>query len=848
MPKRRIDNYQHLGKQRANNPPVGLVTDKTDSDSGAKTKKYKHDPHLDPQLQWAGKAEGAHFGVNTVSLHVHERIDPCAIMDAVRKHNGAGAPQGALFAKERRIPLRQAIEFYRHSHNWSNRLIAGDSLLVMNSLLQKESMAGKVQCVYMDPPYGVKYGSNFQPFVGGREVKDGKAEHLTAEPEMIKAFRDTWEMGVHSYLSYLRDRLLLARKLLNNRGSVFVQIGDENVHRVGGVMDDIFGAENRVATITFATTSGSSTAHLPQVADYILWYAKDKKRFKYRQLFESLTRAEVIDYFSSYAMVELADGACRKLKDEERFDPDKHIPEGARIYRRTGLDSQGVSTTGRSKPYKWNGKTFRCSPKRQWSVSSEDMDRLAELNRLDATEGKNNSLMWKRYEDEVPGRRMNNVWSSQMYPSDKRYVVETAAKVIQRCILMSTDPGDLVFDPTCGSGTTAYVSEQWGRRWITCDTSRVALTLARHRLMTADFDYYKLAYPKEGVGGGFECKKVRKVSPSILAEGKDEYETLHDRPEKDTKRVRVTGPFTVEAVPAPVVMSPQSGKAKPPPADDSIARNGETLRQKEWREELLKTGIRAKGGEELKFLRVDTFPGDWLHADTEATLGGETLRAVVCFGPEHAPMEQRQVENAIQEAHKLVPPPRAVIFAAFQFDPEAAKDIAEYKWDGTFLLKALMNPDMQTGDLKKQSPGSQSFWLVGQPEIDVRQIIRGDDVNRWEVEVYGFDYFDPQSGDMQSGGTEQIAVWMLDTDYDGRCIYPTQVFFPLAEDKNGGWNKLARNLKAEIDDELMEAYRGTVSLPFNLGENRRVAVKITDVRGMESIAVVQLPPTGKTGK
>ena len=383
MPKKKdIESYAHTDKERTNNPPVGLVTPETDRDQGKKA--YAHDPHIDPQLVWAGKAEHTSFGVPTVSLHVHERIDARTIVEATRKRNGA-LPQPSLFdTLEENPPLRQAIEFYRHKHNWTNRLVAGDSLLVMNSLLEKEGLGGQVQMIYIDPPYGISYGSNFQPFVNRREVTDGKDEDLTAEPEQIRAFRDTWEMGIHSYLAYLRDRLLLSRELLTESGSCFVQIGDENIHRVGMVMDEVFGADNRLATISYATTGGSSANTLPEVSDYLLWYAKDKKKVKYRQLYEPLTRREVIEFFSSYAMVELADGTCRKLTPEERFDPGRYLPKGARICRRMPLVSRGSSKTGRSDPYRWDGRLFHCPPGEQWRVSLGGLDRLAALGRLRA--------------------------------------------------------------------------------------------------------------------------------------------------------------------------------------------------------------------------------------------------------------------------------------------------------------------------------------------------------------------------------------------------------------------------------------------------------------------------------
>ena len=569
-----IESYAHTNKERTNNPPAGLVTSEGDPDLPEAEYAHPppqfegaHDPHIDPELNWAGKAEGTSFTVPTVSLHVHERIDPCTIIEAVRKRNGHPPGQESLFeTEEENPPLRKAIEFYQHPHNWSNRLIAGDSLLVMNSLMEKEKYGGQVQMIYIDPPYGIKYGSNFQPFVDEQQVTDSKDEYLTAEPEMIKAFRDTWEMGIHSYLSYLRDRLLLSRELLTPSGSCFVQIGDENVHRVGMVMDEIFGSDNRVSTITFRPAASSSSKTLPEVSNYLLWYAKNKTQVKYHQLFEPLTRTEIIELFSSYAFVELADGSTRRLTNEERFDPDFFLPRDATIFQRSGLTSQGWSYTGRSEPYEWKGKSYHCRANEHWSVSRKGMDHLGKIGRLDSLDGRG-SLNWKRYEKEVPGKRINNIWSQQMRETGKCYIVGTSRKVIQRCLLMTTDPGDLVLDPTCGGGTTAVVAEQWGRRWITCDTSRVALTLARQRLMASTFDYYTLAQPDEGVGSGLVYKKVPKVSAKILAyDEPPQVTTLYDQPIKDSTKSRVTGPFTMEAVPAPAVL-PLSDilESQPPP-------------------------------------------------------------------------------------------------------------------------------------------------------------------------------------------------------------------------------------------------------------------------------------------
>ena len=853
MAKKDIESYAHRDKERANNPPVGLVTPATDKDAGRKT--YAHDPHIDPELSWAGKAEHASFEVPTVSLHVHERIDPRTIVEAVRKRNGDQASQNSLFEDPaENLPIRQAIDFYRHRHNWTNRLIAGDSLLVMNSLLEKEGLGGKVQMVYMDPPYGIRYKSNFQPFVGKRDVGDTDND-LTREPEMIRAFRDTWEIGVHSYLTYLRDRLMLAKGLLHKSGSCFVQIGKENVHRVGVLMDELFGAENRIATISYATTGGTSALTIPEVADYLLWYARDREQIKYRQLYEPLTRAEVIGLFNWDVMIELPDGECRKPTDEERFDPDEYLPTGARIFARMPLESRGVSTTGRSDPYQWNGRIFRCSSTGQWRVSADGLDRLSDLNRLEAREGQS-SLRWKQYEDEVPGRRINNVWSAPMRAQNKLYVVQTDAAAIRRCILMTTDPGDLVFDPTCGSGTTAYVAEQWGRRWATCDTSRVAVAVARQRLMTAHFDYYELAYPDEGVGSGFRYRTVDTVSARTLAYDEPAKRiALYDQPKIDRGKARVTGPFTVEAVPAPMVrpLEEEAPEEKASwEADESVVRSGETIRQSDWRDELLRTGIRGKAGQRVSFARLEPLAGArWLHAEGETRpddsgadsvregTATKVMRTVVSFGPDHAPLEQRQVAMAIDEAQSLVPRPTIIVFAAFQFDPEAAKDIEQTSWPGVQFLKAHMNADLLTDDLVKKRRANESFWMIGQPDVDVEPIADGEHAGRYRVTVGGFDYYNTKTGELESGGHDKIAVWMLDPDYDGRSLFPRQVFFPAGNARHD-WNRLAKNLKAEIAPGLIEAYGGTVSLPFKAGKYGRAAVKIVDDRGIESLKIVEL--------
>ena len=524
--KRHIEQYDHKDKKRINNPPVGLVTPETDPPLPTHKiydyiqpvptvkpgKDLDYDPHLDPQLVWAGKKEHSSFEVHTVSLHVHETIDPRTIVDAVRRRNGNGLPvQPSLFERpEEQLPLRDAIDFYKHPHGWSNRLIAGDSLLIMNSLLEKEGMAGQVQMVYIDPPYGIKYGSNFQPFVNKRDVKDGKDEDLTQEPEMIRAFRDTWELGIHSYLSYLRDRLLLAHELLHESGSVFVQINDENLHHVCELMEEVFGDRNRIGIINFVKTSGLAAAeNLATACDYLVWFGKDREKLKYRQLF--FPKESKGEGIGPYSKIELPTGERRALYPTEKDNPST-LPHGARRYRLDNLTKPGP---GSRFVFEFQGKKFDPG-KRWWGTTPEGMSQLATRRRLEIS---GTTLWYIRFWDDFPWSPLNNLWTDtgSSFMSDKLYVVQTTAKVIEHCVLMTTDPGDLVLDPTCGSGTTAYVAEQWGRRWITCDTSRVAVTLAKQRLMTAQFDYYELAHPEEGVGSGFRYKTVPHVTLKSIA-------------------------------------------------------------------------------------------------------------------------------------------------------------------------------------------------------------------------------------------------------------------------------------------------------------------------------------------
>lgn len=822
-----IEQYEHKDKDRLNNPPVGLVDSHTDN-GRQKKKTYEYDPHLDPQLQWAGKKEHTSFDVPTVSLHVHERIDPRRIIESVRRAEEKGAvSQPSLFETEKK-PLREAIEFYKHKENWSNRLIAGDSLLVMNSLLEKEGMGGKVQMVFFDPPYGIKYGSNFMPFVNKKSVTDGKDEDLTTEPEMIKAFRDTWELGIHSYLTYIRDRIKVAKNLLHETGSIFVQIGDENVHHVREVLDEVMGSENFCSLITFQKSGKSQRNNLSKVTDYLLWYAIDKKTKKFRTLYRD--KKEFAKLMEQY---DLDDGDGKK-------------------YRLSPVNSQDFSET-RTIEIEYKGEKYHPGRNRHWSLEPERIPLLLDLGIL-TIGGK--SIYQKLYLDDQPGIIISNMWddtSQGALAIDKIYVVQTSEKVIERCMMLTTDPGDLVLDITCGSGTSAFVAEEFGRRWITCDTSRVSLAVAKQRLVSANFEYFKLAYPEQGVGSGFQYKRVPHIKLSDIANNPNirlgiskelafaeiqrnaPLENLHDKPLSEAGKQRVTGPFTVEAVPSPFAKSIDDIEPYGDiTADVSVVRSGETLRQNEWIDRL-KDGVRGKGGEKIEFTRVEQLGGThFLQAEAE-TKEDSPKRVVVCFGPEHAPLEQRMVERAIEEARSLIPKPEILLFCAFQFDPEARKDIDETNWPGMTFLEAQMDTDLQMDDLKRKprDKDSPAFWLIGQPEVEPTKLADG----KYQLEVKGFDYYDPKSGKVISGGKGDIAMWMLDPDYDGRSLFPTQVFFPMAGDKEG-WGKLAKNLKAEIDEDKIEAFCGTLSLPISIKPGQRIAIKIIDARGIESLKIV----------
>jgi adenine-specific DNA-methyltransferase len=504
-----VDAIKHDDAKRKNIPTAEYQSVLDDHEKTPKQVRYPRNTDLDPQLVWRGKDEQdwSDLVVHAPPLYIQEKVHPKALIDDLlresreREHEQGQATRD-LFSDFNGIPKdADKTEFYQHDQNWTNRMILGDSLQVMASLAEREGLRGKVQCIYFDPPYGIKFNSNFQWSTTSRDVKDGKADHITREPEQVKAFRDTWRDGIHSYLTYLRDRLTVARDLLTESGSIFVQIGDENVHRVRAVMDEVFGDENFIAQISTKTSGGSTGVYLSGVMDHILWFAKSTERTKYRELFGSKGLGE--DGAEKYNRVRLPNLDARSLTGAER-SLEQAIPVGSRVYRQDNITSQSV---GRDKgegaaswfPVSIDGKVVKPSLKVRWKTNEEGMKRLLAASRVELT---GNSLAYVRFLDDFSATTLNNLWTDiggiQSRADPKVYVVQTPTTAIQRCLLMATDPGDLVLDPTCGSGTTAYVAEQWGRRWITIDTSRVALALARARIMGARYPYYLLADSREG--------------------------------------------------------------------------------------------------------------------------------------------------------------------------------------------------------------------------------------------------------------------------------------------------------------------------------------------------------------
>lgn len=798
-----------------------------------------------PFLNWAGKAERLSFDVPTLPLFIHERLSTKAILETLKGHKrDKQTDMFDLFGDPQHSITDQVLRAYEHKDKWVNRMILGDSLVVMNSLLHYEGLGGQVQMIYIDPPYGVKFGSNFQPFVRRRDVSHNDDEDMTREPEMVQAYRDTWELGVHSYLTYLRDRLLLARELLAGTGSVFVQISDENVHHVRELLDEIFGSENLVSLITFRKTSGAGsisggTTTLASVGDYLLWYARDKQQIKYRPVFLDKSFGE--EGASQYQWLELADGTRRRMNSMEKEDP-KFWPDGAVPFGADNLTSAtGVDKT--RYPVEFDGKTYTPHPG-VWKTSENGMQLLKRNKRLIAS---GEGLYYVRYLSDFPKRPLSNLWDDTIssFMADKIYVVQTNIKVIQRCLLMSTDPGDLVLDPTCGSGTTAYSAEQWGRRWITIDTSRVPLALARQRLLTATFDWYELRDQSKGPANGFvyqrrQNKKGEEVGglvphitlKSIANDEPPQEEVLVDRPEIQNGITRVTGPFTVEAtIPSAQDFEEMerytTSGAEPEVHGSFVDRMLEILRKSPV--------LRLERNRTVNLKNVRP-PAKTLSLSAEAMVENGLEKAIaLVFGPEDSAVSERLVSEAAKEANLKNYTHLYVI--GFSIQPNARLLIENCdQVVGIPATYVQATPDLMMGDLLKNMRSSQIFSVCGLPDAMVRKAAKQNGTQLYEVELLGVDVFDPISMEVTNKSASDVPAWFLDTDYNGLCFHVSQAFFP----RTSAWENLNKALRADYDETVWDHLAGTVSAPFEAGEQGQVGIKVIDDRGNELLIVKSL--------
>lgn len=777
-----------------------------------------------PFLNWAGKAERLSFDIPTLPLFIHERLSTKAIMETIQDKKRDKQMELDLFADPKHSVTDQILKAYEHRDKWVNRMILGDSLVVMNSLLEYENMAGKVQMIYMDPPYGVKFGSNFQPFVRKRDVKHNDDESMTREPEMIQAYRDTWELGTHSYLTYLRDRFITFRALLNSTGSLFVQISDENLHHVRELLDEVFGSDNFCSVISIKKTSGLGATLLQSTQDFLLWYAKDRALVKYRQIY-----------------VDKVDSA----ENDSHYQPD----DSGRLFMADNLTAQNNDVASCIYEYEFKGDVFRLPPGRQWKTTKPGMDRLAQAGRL-IKSGK--SLRYKRYVDDFPVSPITDTWhdiggSVQSRSDPKVYVVQTGTNVVQRCVLMTTDPGELVLDPTCGSGTTAFVSETWGRRWITVDTSRVPLALARQRLLTSTFSYYELKDEKYGPIGGFVYRRKKNtrgvdvggIVPHItlksFATNEDaSEEVLIDKPETLPGVTRVTGPFVFEAtIPVPIDGEASQHTDTMEVQGEEPATFVERMMEVLRRSPTLK--ISAKHEIKLKDIRR---PAKTLALSAEAiAVNGKENTVAFVFGPENGSISEKLVYEAAKEAEAKKY--SQLIAVGFAIEPNARLLIDKCEEAiGIPAMYVQATPDLMMGDLLKTMRSSQIFSVCGLPDFKIKKLkpkSKSDPV-LYQVVLEGLDTFDATSMETSKLDGNDVPAWFLDTDYNNLVFHVDQAFFP----RTSAWDGLKKALKGTYDDDVWAHLAGDKSALFEGGENNQIAIKVIDDRGNELVAVRSL--------
>lgn len=832
-----LGSYTHTREKRAN-----LPTDQTErymSDEQLKAVPYSPEIRAaeGPRLSWRRGVQLDDLETTAGPLFIHEKVSPSAFAQQLM---GEAAPR--LFSDFNGLPPDATWSCYTHKGNWSNRIIKGHSEDVMASLAGKEGLAGQVQMIYWDPPYGIKFDATYQPStkrrVGG----------TPAEASAARAFRDSYRDGIHSYLDAVYRTAVHVRALLAESGSFFLQISSANLHRCALVLDEVFGPDNRVATIAFAKTGSSSAKHLPEVNDHLLWYAKGKDQLRFHQLYEQLTRAQKIEHMSSYAMVQLPDGSTRKLTTEEKRNPDNTLPTGARLYRRMPLTSLHESTTGRSTPFTWNGDEYSCPPGEQWRVSPQGMDRLAERGRLDSA-GPQGRLAWMRYEDEIPGRAISNLWSQQMSPTDMHYVVETAESVVERCMLMATDPGDLVLDPTCGSGTTAFVAEKWGRRWITIDASAIPVALCRQRILSGIHDWFvtrddtegwqaeaDLCGSEKGAGprptvtsdhdpsSGFVYERVPHVSAAKLAyDHPPTFTLLVDRPRKKRGWKRLAAPFTVESH-SPWRYEPVMGGS-----EQAELRLG--VRERVL-ESLENAGFAADAsGSRWHLDDVENWPNESAFVTHEARIRETGDRVALTVLSDDQTGTRTLVDRAAEDAADR----RAIsklIVAAFEFEADATDRKRRGRLD---IVPLRANRDLAIAELK---PGQKdrAFVLVGEPELALR---RTQDA-RWEVEVRGWNTYDPLTGNVRAGQPQDIDCWLLDTDHDGKAFYARRIHFP-GKSNDRQLKRFKAALANRIKTEHWKAMESLTSSSFRRPKSGRIAVRIVTATGDEMLAVRDVP-------
>ncbi len=886
--KKEPGSYRHDSAERVNQPTsetaplmapdkrasTGFRVDLRDTGLDAEEATTDRTREPEPRLAWDRKGRTTEddqpVGFGGRPLYIREKVHPLAMIDQLRKPDIDS--EMSLFDDFNGLPEdAKKWEFYQHTGNWQNRLIHGDSSDVMQSLIARDGLAGQVQMIYFDPPYGISFKSNFMTATDRMETKDGLEGVPVGDTAPVKAFRDTYERGIHSYLDGIHERLVLFRELLKESGSLFLQIGDENVHRLAVLCDEVFGPENRVATITWRPTGGSSAKTLPESASYLLWYAKEKTQVKYYQLYEKQTRRDLLDMWTWAAVVEQSDGSIRNLTQDERMDPGAHLNPGDRLLKRMPLTSQGASRTGRTGYFEFEGVRYHSGANRHWRVSTPEertrtiggeneiatgasspsegkdtgisgLERLVELNRLHGT-GEKGALSWKWYENEVAGRRIDNVWYQLSQTRSKRYVVQTANPTIERCILMSTDPGDIVLDPTCGSGVTAQMAEEWGRRWITIDVGRVAIAIARRHLLTTTHPWYKTLDGGSDPAVGLEVETIQKVTAATLAyDLVDEPENtifLVDRPKRDGTRWRMTGPFTVESS-SPYSYMPfaeENANGQDPPPQ---------IAQGEDQDRLLEalrghTVHDANGRPVFTVEEPVAWPEGRLvgwEADCSVPERERGLTAAVMIAPLDVTVTSGLATDAVTEALSTRSDIEHLIIVAHAFEDSAVGGMK-----GTVMVYPVQpSKDLLIPGLAKKEPDAGAFTLLGEPDVECRWA--DPDHTLLQVTLQGFDTYDPATGQVRSSRPGDVDCWMVDTDHDRASFFPRLVYLPAYHLGHRQIKNLLKSLGRDLDPEAKQALCGTESQPFPPPEpGHAIAVKIITRAGAEMTTILQPPPS-----